>query len=368
MNDINTPSTTGLSDSTERTGYRLQAIPLASERNLNWPDRLAQWRQLRDAPLHAEDKRAAAARRSERLTRRMVSVHHSTEFGHVFSNKRIPRDVTAAAMGRYEADLIVITPRRLVNLEVKNWSGKLKVQGDRWVQVQRSGNEVAHNNLLAYNRDKLRALHRYLMHCGVNLPQERFHQAVVFANPWLDLDPALANHPAVLRLDDLHTVLGGGTSAARHMAAKLVELLSKAETAAALSENLFKVIPPAQVKSVAGAIERLRTWDRLTLRGGRILQGDILWMRITGVQIPAAVLTPGGEATLSWRRGLVGGFAWVALNSSAGSFRGNVIAGQDRISGRTLPLNPQDCVYFHEPGEAAPSVIALSHVERMQIG
>lgn len=43
----------------------------------------------------------------------------------------------------------------------------------------------------------------------------------------------LKDHPAVLELADLSSVLGAGTGAARHMAAKLVQLLTDTEAAAA---------------------------------------------------------------------------------------------------------------------------------------
>lgn len=368
MEDINTPSTTGLMDRPAGPDYRLGAIPLAPERFSTWKERLAQWRALRDAPLYLEDGRARAARGAERHAKRRLSVHHATQYGHVFSNKRIPRDVQAAAMGRFEADLIALTPRRVVVLEVKNWSGQLKVAGDRWVQVQRSGAEVTHPNLLAHNREKLRALHRYLAHAGVNIPAERFHQAVIFVNPRLEIDSAIADHPAMLCMDDVGDVLGSGTSLGRHVAARLVQLLTDAETNATLAENLLKVIPPTEVAAATAAIKGLRTWDRLTLRGGRELQGDIIWLRLTGNQAPAAALKPGGAASLEWRRGAIGGIQWVLRNRGAGNLRGDIFWDQHLVPGRRVPLDAHDCVYFHEPGEPKPSIIALSHVERLQIG
>lgn len=368
MDHIDTPNTTGLMDRPAGPDYRLGAIPLAPERFSTWQERLAQWRALRDAPLYLEDGRARAARGAEQYAKRRLSVHHATQYGHVFSNRRIPRDVQAAAMGRFEADLIALTPRRVVVLEVKNWSGQLKLAGDRWVQVQRTGAEVDHPNLLVHNREKLRALHRYLAHAGVNIPAERFHQAVIFANPRLEIDPAIADHPAVLCMDEVGHVLGSGTSLGRHMAARLVQLLTDAETNATLAENLLKVIPPAEVDAATAAIKGLRTWDRLTLRGGRELLGDIIWLRLTGNQAPAAALKPGGAAWLEWRRGLLGGFHWVVRNRGAGNLRGDIFWDQHRVPDRRVPMDADDCVYFHEPGEPKPSIIALSHVERVQIG
>lgn len=368
MNNFNLPAGTGLSDVGLTAGYQLSAIPLSRPRATAWTERLARWRALRNASLYLEDGRARAARRAEVVTGRLVSVHHAVQYGHVFSNKRIPRDVKAAAMGRYETDLLVITPRRVVVLEVKNWSGSLRVQGDQWVQTQRSGDQLVHQNLLLHNRDKLRVLRQYLLHRGVNLPVERFHQAVVFANPRLDIDPALRVHPAVLEFDSLDAVLGDGTSAARLMAAKLVEKLVSAEAAKALHLDLLNVIPPAQVKAAAQAIAELRTWDRITLRGGRTLQGDLLWLRMIGTHCPAEVMNRGGAAELYWRRDLIGGFLWVVMDGWPGYMQGTIFGDQHRIPRRALPVDQDACLYFHEAGEPKPSIIALTSVERVELG
>ena len=68
MTDADTPRTTGLVDAPEDDSYRLAAIPLSPERFTTWRERLAQWRALRNAPLHPEEPRIRAARLAERST------------------------------------------------------------------------------------------------------------------------------------------------------------------------------------------------------------------------------------------------------------------------------------------------------------
>jgi hypothetical protein len=148
----------------------------------------------------------------------------------------------------------------------------------------------------------------------------------------------------------------------------VVQWLAGAETSAALAQHLLQVIPPADVKAAADTIGALRTWDRLTLRGGRELQGDIVWLRVTGKQVPAQALKPGGAATLHWRRGLFGGLQWVVMNQRPGRMTGDLFWDQHRVPGRRVWLDTEDCVYFHEPGLPKPGIIALSHVDRIQIG
>ena len=368
MSDPDTPRTTGLVDAPEEDSFRLAAIPLSPDRLTSWRERLAQWRALCDAPLHAEDPRIRAVRRAERQARHRIRVHHANQYGHVFANRRIPRDSSAAGLGRYEADLIAVTARRVVLLEVKNWSGQLRQAGDGWVQVQRNGTEVHHPNLLAHNCEKLRALHRYLDVCGVHIAPQCFHQGVVFVNPRLAIDAEIASHPGALQLDDVGELLGAGASLGRRAAARVAQWLASAETSAALAQHLLQMIPPADVKAAAEAIGALRTWDRLTLRGGRELQGDIVWLRITGQQVPAQALKPGGAAVLHWRRGLIGGLRWVVMNQRPGCMAGDLFWDQHRVPGRRVWLDTEDCVYFHEPGKSKPGIIALNHVERVQIG
>ena len=368
VNNFNFPTGTGLSDAGPCADYRLAAIPLSCPRATAWTERLARWRALRDAPLFLEDGRTRAARQAETVTGRLVSVHHTVQFGHVFSSKRIPRDVNAAAMGRCETDLIVITPRRVVVLEVKNWSGSLRVQGNQWVQTQRSGNQLVHQNLLLHNRDKLRVLRQYLLHKGVNLPAERFHQAVVFANPRLDIDPTLRGHPAVLEFDSLDSVLGEGTSAARVMAARVVEKLAGVEAASGVNQTLLDIIPPSEGKAAAAAIAELRTWDRIALRGGRVLQGDVLWLRIHGTHCPAEAMDRGGIGSFYWRRDRLGGILWVVMNGYPGYMEGTIFGDQHRIPRRILPVDLDACAYFHEVGAPKPSIVALTNVERVEVG
>jgi hypothetical protein len=360
---------TGLEDEARSdTSYRLAAVPLGAMRYTTVRERLGQWRELRDAPKFREDPRIATARTEERILGKVVSVHRSTQHGHVFSNKRIPRDVTAAAMGRCEADLIVMTPRRVVLIEVKNWSGRLEVRGDQWVQVRRNGVEVAHDNLLMANRDKLLALKRYLEHNGIDIPTGRFHQAIVFAHPGLALDPVLRGHPAILDYAVVGDVLGDGTGLGQRAAAKLIDWAASEEMATALHDKLLDVIPPMRLKAAAEAVSSLRTWDLLTLRGGRVLQGDLLWLRAGERTFDQRTFEPGGDVRLRWRRDDLGLVSWVLFGAWPGEMDGVLFKRMGSLPDKRIPLRIEDCVGFHEVGLPVPSTIHLSDIERIRLG
>jgi hypothetical protein len=363
------PASTGLEDDPPSdTSYRLAAIPLGAMRQTTVSDRLTQWRELHDAPMYREDPRIAIARTEERILGKLVSVHRSTQNGHVFSNKRIPRDVTAAAMGRCEADLVVLTPRRVVVIEVKNWSGRLEVRGDRWVQIRRNGEELVHDNVLLANRDKLLALKRYLEHDGIDIPIGRYHQAVVFAHGGLVLDPVLRGHPAILDYAVVGDVLGKGTGLSQRAAANLIDWAASEETAVALHDKLLDVIPPQRLKAAAEAVGGLRTWDLLTLRGGRVLQGDLLWLRAGERTVDQRTFEPGADVQLRWRRDDLGLISWVLLGAWPGEMNGPLFKNMGTLPDKRLPLRFEDCVGFHEVGLAVPSTIAMRDIERIRLG
>ena len=103
--------------------YRLPGIPEKRLKAERWQDRLDDWVLLRKVPIRCERPQVSAGRGAEHSLRLKLIKHHSTRFGEVFGGKRVPRKVGDAKGGRYEIDLIVITPRRLHIIEVKNWSG-----------------------------------------------------------------------------------------------------------------------------------------------------------------------------------------------------------------------------------------------------
>lgn len=99
-----------------------------------------------------------------------------------------------------------------------------------------------------------------------------------------------------------------------------------------------------------------------------MLQGDVLWLRMHGTHCPAEVMNRGGAVSFYWRRDLVGGFLWVVLDGYPGYMQGTIFGDQHRIPRRILPVDLDACAYFHEAGAPNPSIVALTHVERVELG
>ena len=273
----------------------------------------------------------------------------------------MPRDPANPAAGRYEIDLVVVTPRRIAIIEVKHWSGTLRLDGEQWVYQRRSGEVRAFDNLVAHNDSKVRAMHQHLQAAGLDVPRERFSQLVVFTHPRLDLDERLAAHPNVVTLYDLQvngSRFGRGVSGSELLLAKLIERCAKPETASKLTDGLLEMMTPATTAKIAEVVGRLRTWDVVRLHGGRELIGDLLWVRAGGRRTDA--LAAGRTASLHWWRGKLWGLVPLVGLAPFGRMRGDLLP--------TSAVRMDDCVYFHEVGRPRPSVLALPHVDELRTG
>ena len=183
--------------------YRLPGIPERRKGEAQWSDRLDDWVALRKVPLRPESGQVRAGRSAELSLRARLGRHESTRFGEIFGGKRVPRVPGRPREGRYEIDLIVITPRRLHVIEVKNWSGRLSLDGAQWVHDRIRGERLVHPNLATYNQAKAEALSRYLVSCGAAVPSRRITQTVVFTNERLLMDRAIEEHPDIVTAQQL---------------------------------------------------------------------------------------------------------------------------------------------------------------------
>jgi len=346
---------------TEPEDFRLPGVPELRPADDSWERRLGDWRELMSVRPQSELPEVLAGARGELALRRVMGRHQSSRFGHLFGGKRVPRDPSHPSAGRYEIDLLVVTPRRIAIVEVKHWSGRLRLDGERWLYQRRSGEEQVFDSLVAHNLAKVGALRRYFGAQGLDLPAARFSQLVVFSHPRLELDERLARDPGVVTLYDLQTSgsrLGRGVSGFEFIMAKLIERCAKLPTAGTLTEGLYDMLTPGTTAAIAEAVKRLRTWDVLQLHGGRELIGDLLWVRMGGQRFDD--LSAGRKATLRWWRGKLLGLVPLIGKAPFGKLGGDLLAAH--------PIGVDDCVCFHEAGRVRPSIIALPYVDELRTG
>jgi len=221
--------------------YRLPGIPEARPFGETWRKRLDEWRALVKTPAITELAQVLAGGVGELSLRETLGRHQSSRFGEVFGGKRVPKDAANASAGRYEIDLLVVTPRRIVAFEAKHWSGKLRSLGARWEYERRTGEIQVFDDLAEYNAEKLACLQRYLKAEGLDLPSTRFEQQVVFTHPRIELDQHLRSHPRIVTVNQLSNALprvSASISRTAYLLSALIERCASHDTTSKLVDGL----------------------------------------------------------------------------------------------------------------------------------
>ena len=178
---------------------------------------------------------------------------------------RVPRP---GGGGKYEIDLLVASPFGVAGLEVKHWGGEVElVRSGTWLQLARHGDSREYDDPLALVREKMLAVHKYLLTQNVAVPIEALPSAVVLTNPRLKLGPRLAQTRGAGT-----TGRAGGVPDPVGQSAGF-RLLGGPGPAAGSGPDS----PPALPRLRRGdrALDRLPTWDLIGLYGGKVIKGDI---------------------------------------------------------------------------------------------
>jgi hypothetical protein len=325
---------------------------------MSWLERLRTWRALRRERPTLEDPGVRSGREAELVLRDLVTSHFNHKGAHLFAGRRVP---CPRRRLRREIDLIVLTPKMISLLEVKNWSGELLDRGSVWVHVRRGGDEVQHPNLIADNLEKRDALLDHLRGQGLCLERDFARHVVpkvVFMNPNLALPPSIGNHPDVITRDKLAAFLDGQQRAglAERVFRSVIEFCLGGEAAHGLTGALGGASFAALVKCVGD----IPTWDRLRLYGGKVLTGDVYDLHLGGQRLSRADMGVRGQVRVAWSRGTWGLFKALTGWGAVGKM---VLLGRGKLA-----LGGADRVRFHTVGESAPAEVPLMRVEEILLG
>ena len=323
-------------------------------------ERLRDWRAVRAVRPAADDPGAAGGRQAEQFLHTLVSTHLNFGSATLHPNKRVP-----AGRRKREIDLLIVTPHRVHVIEVKNWSGSLRVVGGRWVQTNRSGREIDHPDLAADHADKNTALIEYLRTHGVHFGPASagyLSNKVIFMNPRLAVpDAAIANHPDVLLPHRLNAYLNAERRAGlgERLLGSVVRWCLDSESAAAVVGGP-PPIPDATLAAIRTAIDALPTWDALRYFGGRTETGDLLHVTAEGVVIPRNQIGGRFGCRVRWTRNRAWGLA-------------KAVTGVGRIGWLHLPsgwrpITASDVALFHRAGEPAPAQLPLVALDGITLG
>lgn len=179
---------------------------------------------------------------------------------------------------RREVDFVITAPDEIWAVELKNWSGFVRLDGSKVIQHRAGGRGVVdHGRLVADLRRKERALKRYLRRRLDEVPD--IWTILVFANDGVGIDEELRNIDGMdvmglreflgaLPVDEAEA--GGVWGAIR----RLFGGVEKAESRRRLPEIT------ESVRKTRKVLLRLGTWDLMMLYGGRIISGDVVGFSI----------------------------------------------------------------------------------------
>jgi len=325
-------------------------------------ERLREWREVVSTAPTAEDPEVLGGRQAEHFLHTLVQSHFNFKGASLYPNKRVP-----AGYRRREIDLIVVTAKRIHIIEIKNWSGSLRIVGNRWVQTNRNGREIEHPDLVADHQDKNVVLIEYLRRQGVQLDpkvQAKYlSNKVIFMNPRLVVqDRAITNHPDVLLPHRLNSYLNQQRPSGfgELILGSLVQWCLDTESADVVMDGYFGSLTPDKVAGVRAAVDQLGTWDTLQYFGSRVEIGDLIQVSVGGAVVSREQIGGRCICPVRWTRhktwGLfkaltgVGPLGWLHLPDGA------------------RPLSPSDFVFFHRPGEQAPIQIPLLGLNAITVG
>ncbi len=339
----------------------------------SWKEHFDTWHQIRKTNLQPidEDGQILAGRDAEDLLRKIVDEHYSFKNCHSFAAKRVPDPQNRR---RREIDLIVVTAKRLYVIECKNWTGKLSIEGNGWVQRSFGGKERLHEDVLSLNTFKMNLLVRYLQDLGIQIEPDRVCQKLIFMNSKLKIaSMAIAKNPDVITPNRLEEYLGRQDNQL-----KAHEKLFSSVIGLLLDEELKgKVLDGLDIDRVGGIhhdrliqeVGKLATWDKIFLHGTKILSGDIIDRSIPNLfhKYPKYLTLDRvkeiriGFVKTKWL-GLIKAFLRIGRPISLDFYdpQAKLIA---QISG-----NPNGTVLIHEPGSRDPTSVNLCEIDRIVSG
>lgn len=323
--------------------------------------RLSNWSELRNVKPEIEPPEIIAGRQGEDFLKSIIISNLRYKGVHCFVGKRVPSTKHGC---RFEIDLIVLTKKQLHIIEVKNWSGTLRTENSGWVQTKRDGNEVLHRHLTQHNESKATALLSYLKGHGIILPRGFASQKVLFMNHNLKVDKSISKDRNVIQRWQLNQYLRTqkGTGISERLLHAVIEVCLETEHSKGLLNEVFHVLSSELMNKSIFELEQLRTWDRVKLHGGRILQGDAfnIWTRDQTIEMNA--FPPSSKIKIKWVRNLIYGFIKIVI---FGGTPGKLVT----------KLNPACNVSpdygkfnFHAVGDKYPMQLDLKRIDWISIG
>lgn len=323
--------------------------------------RIALWHEIFSFKPQMELGHVTAGLKAEVSFRDMAVDSFSFKEAIIFHSKRVPRQLSSGRKSRYEMDFVVLTRKQIAVVEIKDWSGRLRLEGSSWIQERRGGIELTHENAVEKNKAKLDALIEFLISKGIDVPKARFSQ-VIFWNPNLTVPLAFAERPDVIMRHQVQKLLNNqkGMSWAERLMAAILQRACDDENSRLITDGLFSAVPLADFRKAVKEISALEGYDKVELYGGRILSGDLLDMKLRGDRTNLKLFPSGAVLGIACSRDkFLSLLAAVFLRKSMFHLT---------YDGEMIAANPSDLVHFHPAGQKNRIKIPLGSIAKMRRG
>ncbi|CDQ12091.1 membrane protein of unknown function [Acidithiobacillus ferrivorans] len=327
--------------------------------------RIRHWLTLiKTTPIH-EDAIKKAGEEGERKVLALMDGHRGLRDAHLYAGRRIPRtkDHPLIPSRRSEIDLIILTPKAIHVIEVKNWSGELwqdKEDPHQWLRRRRNRDAQGIRSVVEVNQAKAWSLGNYLESRGVAVGAEHIRSHIFFTNPNLKMDMDIKEMPDVVTVHHISGFLAGlGTKTLDRIILRMAKLVLDQESADMVQQGLAGAMPQSIYDQMLKEFDQLHTWDRLHLHGGAVETGDLLWVKSHGHSIKSGDLQPGEQIRIQWQRGRI----LSLLKAVTGKHLGHIITAKQKVA-----VDMEGQVFFHFAGQPEPAIVPVTSVDIIERG
>ncbi len=356
-------------------GTRLRAARIRPAQ-IDWPSasiiplydlraRLQHWLMLVKTKPIQEDEVKKAGEEGERKVLALMDGHRGLKDAHFYAGRRVPKTKSHPLIPsrRSEIDLIILTPKAVHVIEVKNWSGEIRQNEEdphQWIRRRRNRDAQGIRSVVEVNQAKAWSLGNYLGSKGVAVGPEHIRTHVFFTNTNLQMDRAIEEMPDVVSVHHISGFLAGlGTKTLDRIILRMAKLVLDQESADMVRQGLAGAMPQSIYDQILNEFDQLHTWDRLHFHGGAVETGDLLWVKSHGHSLKSDDLQPGEQIRLQWQRGRI----LSLLKAVTGKHLGHIITAKQKVA---VDMDGQ--VFFHFAGQPEPAIIPVTSVDIIERG
>lgn len=312
-----------------------------------------------------EDAIKKAGEEGESRVLALMDGHRGLKDAHLYAGRRVPKTKNHPSIPsrRSEIDLIILTPKAVHVIEVKNWSGEIwqsDENPDQWIRRRRNRDPETIRNVSDVNRAKAWSLCNYLESKGIAVGADHIRSHVFFTNPNLKMDRAIAEMSDVVTVQHISGFLTGlGTNTLDRIILRMAKLVLDKESADMVQQGLAGAMPQSIYDRILQELDQLHTWDRLHLHGGAVETGDLLWVESHGHSLKSEDLQPGEQIKIQWQRGRI----MSLLKAVTGTHLGHIITAKQKVA---VDMDGQ--VFFHFAGQPEPVIVPVTSVDIIERG